>query len=298
MLTERAVEVPGPVRMAGILTEPPGGARPGRVGVLLLNAGHLHRVGPGRLHVDLARRLARVGIAALRLDAPGVGESRERQDTLGDARADALGDVGRALDAMTTWLPTDRFVLFGLCSGGELAVDAGANDPRVAGVIALEGYAFPTPKFLARRYLPRLVRPDAWVNRLRDLASRAASRESTDNDDDDDAVSQNRTFPQREDVAARLRTFMARDGHLLAVFAGGPWHYVQYEGQFRDCFADVPFGDRLTVLHEPTADHLFTDLAIRERVVRRCVGFVQGVGDAPGTASLPSDPFPDTRRLA
>lgn len=294
MLTERAVEVPGTGPMAAILTEPPGGGRTDRVTVVMLNAGHLHRVGPGRLHVDLARRLARVGVASLRLDVPGVGESRERDDALGDINVQAIGDVSRALDALRRWVAAERFVLFGLCSGGELAVDAGAGDDRVEGIVSLEGYAYPTPQFLARRYLPRLVRPEFWVNRMRELATLRSGGAGASTPGVS-AAEQDRPFPERELVAERFRQFVARRGRMFAAFAGGPWHYVQYEGQLREAFSDVEFGDLLTELHEPTADHLFSDLAIRERLIRRIVAFVQSLDDR-SVGARPS--LPDARRFA
>ena len=51
--------------LVSILTRPDGGAGD-RPAVIFLNAGVLHRVGPHRLHVTLARRLAARGLPALR----------------------------------------------------------------------------------------------------------------------------------------------------------------------------------------------------------------------------------------
>jgi len=44
--------------LVGVITDPPGPAGPSRPGVILLNAGVIHRVGPSRLYVNLARALA------------------------------------------------------------------------------------------------------------------------------------------------------------------------------------------------------------------------------------------------
>ena len=41
---------------------------------LLLNAGSVHHVGPNRLYVKIARRLASLGFVALRFDFAGVGD--------------------------------------------------------------------------------------------------------------------------------------------------------------------------------------------------------------------------------
>ena len=45
--------------------------------VVLLNAGIVHRVGPNRMHVLLARALAAAGIPSLRFDMSGIGDSPE-----------------------------------------------------------------------------------------------------------------------------------------------------------------------------------------------------------------------------
>ncbi|HEU4534994.1 MAG TPA: hypothetical protein VFS00_12795, partial [Polyangiaceae bacterium] len=62
--------------------------RPGRPAVVLLNAGLVHRAGPFRLHVDLARRLAARGFVTLRLDQSALGDSQPRPGGLSyEARA-------------------------------------------------------------------------------------------------------------------------------------------------------------------------------------------------------------------
>ena len=60
--------------LLGVLTAP-AAPHPGSPAVILLNAGLLHRVGPNRLHVDVARRLAEAGFTSLRFDMSGVGDS-------------------------------------------------------------------------------------------------------------------------------------------------------------------------------------------------------------------------------
>ena len=62
--------------LAGIITDPPAHAREAsRPAVILLNAGLVHRVGPGRLYVRLSRRLAAHGFVVVRFDLSGIGDS-------------------------------------------------------------------------------------------------------------------------------------------------------------------------------------------------------------------------------
>ena len=64
-------------QLVGILTHPEAASS---TAVTILNAGVLHRIGPHRLHVLLARRLAELGFHALRLDLGGIGDSVASSD--------------------------------------------------------------------------------------------------------------------------------------------------------------------------------------------------------------------------
>jgi alpha-beta hydrolase superfamily lysophospholipase len=61
-------------RTIGVVTRPVTAARTG-VGVLLINSGAIHHVGPNRLYVALARRWAARGAVVMRIDLAGIGES-------------------------------------------------------------------------------------------------------------------------------------------------------------------------------------------------------------------------------
>src|SRR6185312_12807504 len=73
---------------------------PPRRGVILLNAGAVGQIGPNRLHVVLARRLAAAGDLVLRLDVSGIGDSRVRAGAEENVvySAHAIADVGMAVD--------------------------------------------------------------------------------------------------------------------------------------------------------------------------------------------------------
>ncbi len=77
-MRERAVVFGDPPDLVGVLTEPDGVCRDR--GVIILNAGIIHRVGPNRLHVRMARALASLGFPVLRFDFSGQGDSGRRVD--------------------------------------------------------------------------------------------------------------------------------------------------------------------------------------------------------------------------
>lgn len=117
--------------LRGVVTTP---HSPDEVGVVLLNAGLVHRVGPNRIHVALARRLAEAGHVVLRFDHAGVGDSAPRRD--GRPFEDAAPEeVSEALDFLEATTPARRFVLAGICSGAMMAMRAGSRDDRVVAVL-------------------------------------------------------------------------------------------------------------------------------------------------------------------
>lgn len=118
--------------LAGIVTLPaPTGHR--LPAVLLLNAGKLSRVGPNRLYVGLARRLAALGFPVLRFDFSGIGESRPRSDALPPVAA-AVAEVREAMDYLAATRGAERFLLMGFCSGATFSLLASLADDRVAGI--------------------------------------------------------------------------------------------------------------------------------------------------------------------
>ena len=127
-------------RVFGILSEPADAER-GDMGAVLLNAGALRRIGPGRLWVDLARSWAGRGIPTLRLDLRGIG------DADGDAGAYArnasfyvpelVDQVLETLDALEQRGVGSRFVLGGLCSGAYWSFHAALRDQRVRSALLM-----------------------------------------------------------------------------------------------------------------------------------------------------------------
>ncbi|KAB2882946.1 MAG: hypothetical protein F9K40_23225, partial [Kofleriaceae bacterium] len=144
---ERAMALGAEANLIGILSGPAlpaaSPSRTPRPVVIFLNAGVLHRVGPHRLHVNLARRLAARGISSLRLDLSGIGDSRSVPGSL-SFRQSAVADTRAAMDQLGAELGARRFILFGLCSGADNALATAEVDPRVTGIIVLDPPAYVT----------------------------------------------------------------------------------------------------------------------------------------------------------
>jgi alpha-beta hydrolase superfamily lysophospholipase len=131
--------------LLGVLTDPPavvpGRGAGGRLGAILLNAGVIHRVGPSRLYVHLARGLAEVGCVAARFDHSGIGDSAVRRDGASFEQS-SLAEAREAMDAVHESRGIDRFVLIGLCSGAVTAFDTAGVDDRVVGVVMINPQGF------------------------------------------------------------------------------------------------------------------------------------------------------------
>jgi pimeloyl-ACP methyl ester carboxylesterase len=127
--------------ICGVLCRPLGGSVRGEA-VIFLNSGAVPHVGWARGTVESARMLAAKGIASLRIDLPGLGQSdapAEDRLFLYDTRSGA--DVGRAID----WLERKGFghlSLAGICSGAFQAFHAALADKRVRRLVMVNPLCF------------------------------------------------------------------------------------------------------------------------------------------------------------
>ena len=147
VLTEEPLQFGEGGRLFGILTLP--GMPPRRAQELpvfvFLTAGLLHRVGPHRLHVRLARELAQMGFSSLRVDLAGTGDSPPQPGlTYPQSVAADFREISGVLESRLGRLP---LVLAGLCSGAHNAVRLTPEEPRVVGMVLLDPICFPDRRF-------------------------------------------------------------------------------------------------------------------------------------------------------
>jgi pimeloyl-ACP methyl ester carboxylesterase len=175
MSREQAVLLGAGRGLAAIITDPAPGASSAAVAAICLNAGVIHRVGPSRLHVHVARALAAAGWIAARFDHAGLGDSPVRKDGLPFEQSSVL-ETREVMDALQQSRRTDRFVLVGLCSGAVTAFNTALVDERVAGIVMINPWRFDetaewtqyvTTRGSARKYVSRsFFRLDSWKRAL------------------------------------------------------------------------------------------------------------------------------------
>jgi dienelactone hydrolase len=135
-LTERpiSIDLASGACLPGVLSEPLA-PDPARVCVLLLNAGGIRRIGPGRIWVEAARRWALQGISTVRLDLEGIGEADGELNPYADDGALYVPKLSAqatgAVEALHALGLGERFVLGGLCSGAFWSFHTALEDPRV-----------------------------------------------------------------------------------------------------------------------------------------------------------------------
>jgi len=273
--------------LAGIVTDPdPATARPDLPGVIILNAGVLHRVGPNRVHVRLARALAEKGLVVLRFDLSGIGDSRRRHGSESFARS-AVQEVQEAMNFLADSRGLERFVLFGICSGADNGLQACHSDTRVAGAILIDGYNLPSLGLILHFYQARLLSVRSWArfvigrsqtwSLIRTLAwaLRAGRNAGTQEDP---------ILPSRAEFRAQMRSIADRGVELLLVYTGSSAAYYNYRRLLRRSLRSWPSRERVRVEHFQDSDHLFTLLVSQRRLVDLVTGWASGLAGTGRTA--------------
>ena len=125
--------------LVGIITDPTDGAPTDDTpAVILLNAGLIHRVGPNRIYVKMARDLAAAGFVVLRFDLSGIGDSIARSEDL-PFEEGGIKDAQEAMNLVASARGINRFVLMGICLGAAVAYFASHADSRVVGAVLING---------------------------------------------------------------------------------------------------------------------------------------------------------------
>lgn len=266
-------------KLVGILTEP-AERRAGAPAVLILNAGIIHRVGPHRLHVRMARKLASLGHPVIRMDQGGVGDSRP----IGGSSADgeALASVQAALDHAASLELADSFVLFGLCAGAKYSLGAAAADPRVSGAVLLDppGLA-PTTRHLVSRIAKTAVRPEVWVKMVRGqygLTERVARRLGSPAPTDAPAESREAGPSPRDGILAMMRTLDDRGAHIFLGVTSAQKASYSYANQIYDLFPEIDLRRMIIPRMYDESDHTFPREADREQLERDVAEWMEGLG--------------------
>ncbi len=289
-MRERVVTFGADQSLVGILTVPDGDTP--STAIVMANIGLNHRPGPFRLNVELARRMACRGMAAFRFDGAGLGDSLASVGALG-VTASSVRGMTEALDTLQARLGIDRFILVGLCSGVDTVHPVATVDPRVVGAVFIDGYTYPTPRSIWRRYVLWTLIRERWVRyfrRWRHLARTARSTPAAT------PTVFSRVYPPIAAFRSDVARMVERGAALLFVWSGS---YRDFNAP-RQLFEMLGSRGRpagITVEYLRGADHLFTALAHRRELLELIEGWALSlpVRAAP-TGARSSTPKPASGR--
>lgn len=255
----------------GVLTTPSDSTRASSIGVVIVVGGPQYRVGSHRQFALLARALGSAGLAVLRFDYRGMGDSE------GDARTfeHLDGDVRAALDAFEHATGDARAVLWGLCDGASASIMYAASDPRVAGVVAVNPWARSPETMRAARlrhyYLPRLASRDFW---MRLLAGKVHLRRSTS-----EAVTGNDAADDAAYLDRMARGWMAYAGPMLFVLSGNDLTAREFEAWVarRRSLRRRYGGGACDVAAMRDADHTFSRHDWRDAAAQATLDWIRGL---------------------
>ncbi len=256
---ERAMRFGAHGGLAGVLTEPAlDRSIAGAPVVVLTNVGLNHHVGPFRLWVELARKLASAGFAVLRFDSAGLGDSEPRRETISDIERAVL-DLNDAAAMLGERIGATRFVPMALCSGVDAAHRFSIRNASVAGAVFLDGYAYRTTGFRLRYLTRRWLQFARWRRfiRRRWIYNYAAATKGVRETGEVDEIFV-RSYPPLADLAKDFDSMVARGTKLFFGFTGEVDHSYNGERQLFEMFPNLRSSQAVSNAYYHAADHLFS----------------------------------------
>ena len=289
---ETGVLIPSAVPLAGIWCTPPANRVPTAV-VVFCNTGRNPHTGWARAWVGMARALAADGLASLRFDLAGVGDSpplpnppaeliynKVSLPQLSDAVTHAHQLLGRPVPV----------VVLGSCSGGYLAFHHACTDDRVTHLMLANVQrlvwdssmslhaAMATSTKTSREYLRLAMKPGTWVRLWRGHLNLHAITHKYRNSLADKASGWAKRWrgpsgPEQppcpvEAVRQGFQALARRGTQVSVVFGvddGARDEFARYFGGKGRGFTQLP-GTRLRML--PDTDHVFTSAAAQAGLLR------------------------------
>ena len=245
--------------LVGILTRP-ASARSASTACLLFNAGLLHRVGPHRVNVKLARALAAQCIPTLRMDLSGLGDSLPAAHS-DRYRDQVVADLRAGLSLLQRETGADHYLCAGICSGAIDAYSLALVDQRVGGLFMYDGYAFPTFRTHARLFWGHLRRTAVagLPGAIRRFAARRVEERLRS--------AQGPGAPSKAAFKLNIETLVDRGVSIYIAHSGGLPRQHNYATQMNDAFGEADFLQRIEHAYLPHLDHTLTTLSAQQEFI-------------------------------
>lgn len=281
-------------QLTGILHTPD--AVPARQAVLLIVGGPQYRVGSHRQFLLLARELSKAGIACLRFDYRGMG------DSTGEWRDFSVvsNDVAAAMNVLHAELPTlEKTALWGLCDAASAALLYAPQDERVSQLVLLNPWvrsqAGMAKTYLKNYYLQRLTSPDLWrkvasgkfsvgssvaslleLVGLKKTAPKPSAGQPEAKPVDSKPISSAPPAMDPEFLPKMLSGWQQFEGEILLLLSGNDFVADEFRGLvgsskvLKKCLAQPA----TTQLDFPQCDHTFSSAVSRQLVADACIDWL------------------------
>jgi pimeloyl-ACP methyl ester carboxylesterase len=254
--------------------------------VIIANAGRDPRHGPGRFNVEFARGLAREGIASLRFDFAGLGDSlgppgqENRLSPLFDL--DRSADVSAAIDALAA-CGFRNFTAYGLCAGAYHVMRAAVADPRLTRLLLLNIPLFAWTNgeridFIRYRNMPlryfvaELLKLNSWAMAKKKLIKSGSVLRAQVLRLNAILVNASWTLGRNRLTAGQrsIATLMKRNTAILLLFGEGDLGLDAVAQEFGTINAGQNLGGKITFQVLPDLDHLVSHESSR-RAAAQCM---------------------------
>lgn len=255
--------------LIGIVSEPEHrlGAS-GYPAVILLNSGLLHRVGPNRLYVKIARDLATAGFTVMRFDFSGVGDSQRFHNLA--LEESSIKETKQAMDFLKKTRGAQTFILAGICSGADAAFRTATDDRRVIGVCMIDAFSFATVGYVLSAYVRCLLKLRSWRRLfageseiLHFIKEKLASPKLPRSEQIDPF------WPAIEDrqVTTGITELASRGVELCFIYSFGGAAHFNYRKAYKSTIGSSPNLNGVRVVLFKGTDHLFSPLHIQKLLV-------------------------------
>jgi hypothetical protein len=277
-LTEEPLHLGEGGRVFGILTRPRSAVASdtSRTVFVFLSAGLLHRVGPSRLHVRLARELASLGFSSLRVDFAGKGDS-------------VAADFSDIQEGIRSHLGESKLVIAGLCSGADNAIRLAITNDNVLGMILLDPHCSRDSGFASRQLVSRALNPRRILSRAKRLLTKLDAPLTVYDEDNDANPFLLRDLPTLEQTRDAFNAIRSRGGAVLSVFTQYALGYYNSRGQLAKVLAVPEYSQYCTEEYWPDAEHTYKMEIHRQKLINRILRWIKAssipTAQAKGAAS-------------
>lgn len=263
--TERPVLFGRYRSLVGVVTSPAEDGDVGDPSCVFINSGIIHRVGPNRIYVRMARALAARGFTCLRFDLAGIGDSLVDPDAPGSDPQELMDwDTADALDFLAQGDQGQTFILLGICSGANQALRMAAADDRVVGAVMIDPDTYQTPGTYVRHYWRRVRDVTDWPGIIARRVGKWGSR--LPGDPRPPRFLRATLLPAKAEMERTLDSLVERGVRLCYVFSNRELYY-NFDDQFFREFPSMRHRPGVSVKYYGDADHTFSAPLVQERLV-------------------------------